>query len=201
MRDGHHGARERLAGAAPATRRSRRRGGSSARREAACPARSSSTRHSATRRRSPPDSIVTSASAGGRRSASIATSILLSRFQRSCASICSCTRACSIEQLLHRVVVHRLGERHRDLVESVEKPALRRDRLLDVAAARLGRVELAAPAAESRCACPRRPTPRPESPGRSPAMIRRSERLSRAVGAEHADLGARIEGEPDLVAG
>ena len=41
------------------------------------------------------ESVVTSASAGGSRSASMAISILLSRFQRSCASICSCTFACS----------------------------------------------------------------------------------------------------------
>ncbi len=56
---------------------------------------SRSTRQSATRRFSPPESVFTPASGGGSRSASIATSILLSRFQRSCASICSCTFPCS----------------------------------------------------------------------------------------------------------
>jgi hypothetical protein len=48
----------------------------------------------------------------------------------------------TVEQLLHRLVVHRLGERHVDLLELREQGALRRDRFLDVSQHGLRRVEL-----------------------------------------------------------
>ena len=94
VRDRHDRAREALEDDARATPPTRRRGGWWVRRAAACPAPPAASRHSATRRFSPPDSVVTSASPGGRRSASIATSILLSRFHRSCWSMYSCSLPC-----------------------------------------------------------------------------------------------------------
>jgi hypothetical protein len=47
-----------------------------------------------------------------------------------------------VQQLVHLVVVHRLGERHRDVVEPVEQRPLVGDGLLDILADILGRVEL-----------------------------------------------------------
>src|SRR5262245_11095675 len=46
------------------------------------------------------------------------------------------------EQFLHRVIAHRLGERHRDLLEFFEQSALLGYRFLDVALHRLRRGEL-----------------------------------------------------------
>ena len=85
---------------------------------------------------------VTSASSGGRRSASIAISILLSRFQRSSVSMRSCTRACSSSSLVTKSSSIGSAKRRRDLVEAVEQLALIGHRLLDVLAHVLRRVEL-----------------------------------------------------------
>ena len=176
VRDGDDGARERLRGAARATRRSRRRGGSSARRAAACRAARAApgiTRRGASRRRR---AFVTSASAGGRRSASIAISILLSRFQRSSVSICSCTRRLLVEQLLHRLVVIGSANAIDDLVELDRAArAARLHRELDVAAhvERSGRA--AAPAAGSRSWCPCAAHASPWKSWSMPAMMRSSD--------------------------
>jgi hypothetical protein len=47
-----------------------------------------------------------------------------------------------LEQLVHRVVVHRLGELHRDLVEALEGLPLILERYLDIAANVLRWIEL-----------------------------------------------------------
>jgi hypothetical protein len=101
---------------------------------------SSSTLHSATRRRSPPESFVTSASPGRQAQ----------RVHRHLDLVVEVPQVVRVDVLLHaRLLVHELlevgvglRERGADRVEAVELRALLLERLLDVAAHVLGRVEL-----------------------------------------------------------
>ncbi len=157
---------------------------------------SSSTRQSATRRRSPPDSLLTSASHGGRRSASIAISIFVSRLHRSCASICSCTRACSassfsiassligsanaIEISLNRSSSARCAATASSTFPFTSSAAIELRLLRQVAHLHpVGNPRLALKVVVH------------------PGHDAQQARLAGAVGAEHADLGAVVEGQPD----
>ena len=77
-----------------------------------------------------------------------------------------------------------------------------RDRLhalLDVAAHVVRRDRAAAPAARKPTRVPRRGHASPRKSLSTPAMMRSSDALAGAVGAEHADLRARIERQPDAL--
>ena len=94
----------------------------------------SSSRVSATRRFSPPDSFVTSESPGGQRSASSACSTCVSRSQRFCASIWSCSAV--ISSAVSSVVVGG------DLVVAIEDGLLLGDTLHRIAEHVLRGIEL-----------------------------------------------------------
>jgi hypothetical protein len=101
-----------------------------------------------------------------------------------------------LDQLLEVGV--RLGERGGDRVEAVELRALLAERLLDVAAHVLRGVELRLlrEVADARALVrPRLALEVLVGAGHDAQQAR----LARAVGPQHADLGARIEREPDVV--
>ena len=102
----------------------------------------SSSRHSATRRFSPPDSVAIFASHGGRRSASAAISSLRSSSQPPAASMASCNCAWRVEQRIHLLIVHRLGELLADLIELLQLAERIADAGHDGGAHVLGGVEL-----------------------------------------------------------
>jgi hypothetical protein len=79
------------------------------------------------------DSVETSASAGGRRSASMAISILRSRSHALHRLDAVLQRGLLVDERLHLVVGHGLGELHVHLVEATEQVADGPHRLLHVA--------------------------------------------------------------------
>ena len=156
----------------------------------------SSRRHSATRRFSPPDRLVTRRSSGGQRSASIAISTLRSRLQASAAAILSSSSACSLADLV--VVGVGVGPHRHDLVVPIDDRLHLGDAVHHVALDVLGGIELG---------LLRQVADR--EPGRETGLAREAvvesghdlqqARLAGAVGADHADLGARVERQRDVL--
>ena len=155
-------------------------------------------RHRATRRTSPPDSVAMSASPGGHaqgvhgdldRAVQIPAvggldGVLHPRLL--------------LEQLLHLVAVHRLAEAGIDLVEARQQPAHLAHAFLDVAAHVLGGVEprlLGQIADLDAVGGPRLAEEVLVDAGHDA----QERALARPVAAEHADLGAGIEGQPDAL--
>ena len=103
-----------------------------------------------------------------------------------------------LEQRVHLVGVGPLAEPGVDLVEPVEKGADRRDGLLDVAADVEARVErrLLGHVADGD---PRRRPRRAEEVLVEPGHDPQQRALARAVAADHADLGPRVERQPDVL--
>ena len=160
----------------------------------------SSSLHSATRRRSPPESTVTSASGGGQRSASMACSSWESRSQALAWSSSSWSLPISAISVVGVVGRHQLG----DLVEAVELALDLGDALLDVAEHVLGLVELRLLQEDADGVAGRQER---VAVGRlvQPGHDLEHGGLAGAVGTDHADLRARVEGqrhviEDDLVA-
>ena len=104
-----------------------------------------------------------------------------------------------LEDLVHLLGRQLLAELRVDLVVAREQRARSRRRPPRRCRARSSRDRAAAPAAGSRRWCPRPGTPRRGTCWSSPAMIRSSVLLPDAVQAEHADLRARQEREPDVL--
>jgi hypothetical protein len=135
---------------------------------------------------------------GGRRSASIAISILRSRSQRLPASIWSWSFACSSSSAFISSSVEISPKLHVHLVEAAQQVALVLHRLLHVAAHVQRRVQLRL----LRQVADARPLRRPRlavEVGVQPRHDAQQRALAGAVGAHHADLGAGIEGEPDVL--
>ena len=155
----------------------------------------SSSRHRATRRRSPPERVVTSASPGGRRRASMAISVVRDRSQAPAASIFDQVGLAGAQLL---VVGVGIGPAGHDLVVLGQQGSHLADPVHDVALHVLGRVELRLllqhPHAE---------------PGREPGLAveavvdaghdPQQRRLARPVGAQHPDLGPRVERQRDVL--
>ena len=102
-----------------------------------------------------------------------------------------------LEQLLHLVAVHRLAEAGIDLVEARQEPPHLAHAFFDVAPHVLGRVQARLLGQIADLDAIGRPR-LAEEVLVTPAMMRRSV-LLRPVRAEHADLGAGIEGKPDTL--
>ena len=157
----------------------------------------SSSRHSATRRFSPPESFVTSASAGGSRRASIACSSFESRSQAPAASIASCTFACSSSSFSIAS-----GDMSSPNFALISSKRVRSARIGATPSSTLPNTFLDGSSCGS---CGRYPTVNPD-PRRASPMKRLIEArhdleqrgLAGAVAAEHADLGAVVEGEIDV---
>ena len=159
--------------------------------------RLSSSRHSATRRRSPPDSVVTSASPGGQRRASMAISTLRSRFQASAAAILSSSVGLlGADLLVVGVGVGPLRQAPRRSGRAVDCTG--GDAVHHVALDVLGRVELRLLGEEADGEARGQPGLAGEAvvdAGHDPQQ----RRLAGAVGADHADLGAGVEGQRDVL--
>ena len=155
--------------------------------------------HSATRRRSPPESFVTSASPGGRFMASMAISIWRSSSQALWASIWSCTLACSSSSFSISSGLDGLAQPGVDLVVAVQACAAGGgDGLFDVAPDVFVGIELRL----------LREIADGEAVGQLGLAFElvvhaghdpQQRALARAVAAQHADLGARIERQPDVL--
>ena len=143
--------------------------------------------------------MVTSASPGGSRSASIAMSSLWSSSQSAEVVDLVLQPPLLLEQLVHLVVAHRLGELRRDLVEVVEQLAQVAHAVLDVAADVLGGVELRLLRQVADPGARRAGLASPRKSLSTPAMMRSRVDLPAPFDAEHADLGAGIEGEIDAL--
>ena len=155
---------------------------------------SSSTRQSATRRRSPPESL---------RDVGVARR-QTQRVHRHVDLVIELPETERVDALLqvpllleepvHLVVVHRLGEAGADLLELGEQRALLRHGALDVAADVLGGVELRLLREEADAGAGKR-----ARIAEKIVILSRHDAeergLPRAVGAQHADLGAGVEGE------
>ena len=197
--DGDDGPGILLRGAVRARRRSRRRGGWSARRAGGCravrggPCRG---RRGASRRRR---GWRPSASPGGSRMASMAISTWRSRSQPSAASIASWTLACSSSSF--SISSGSSGSPSRALIASnrLSRAAGRRRRPARRCRGRPASGRASAPAGRSRSVVPGR------GPGGAEEVLvdarhdPQERALARAVAAEHADLGPRVEREPDVL--
>jgi hypothetical protein len=102
------------------------------------------------------------------------------------------------QQLVHRVVIHRLRELHRDGVESLERVALGLERGLDVAADIPGFVQLRLLREVADLRALRRPR-FALNVGVDAGHDAEQRGLPGAVRSEDADLRAGIEREPDVV--
>jgi hypothetical protein len=152
-------------------------------------------RQSATRRRSPPESVSTGRPPGagaGRPSRARPTRSISQPLH---ASILSGARRLLLDELVHVVGV--LGRDTPISSKRVSRYFTSADRILDLVAHRLG-ASSAAPAGGSRCGC--RPRARlAEVLLVDPRHDAQQRALARAVDAEHADLGAGVEREPEAL--
>ena len=156
----------------------------------------SRSRQRATRRRSPPESVATSASPGGRRSASMAISNVRSRSQAPAASILACRSACSASS------ASMSASGSPKAAQTSLKRSTSRLRLAHplghVAGHVLGRVELRLLGQVADGETRREPRLAGE-----PVVLARHDPqqrgLARAVDADDADLGPRIEGQVDAL--
>ena len=141
---------------------------------------------------------MTSASGGGSRSASIASSRRESRSHALRRVDLVLDARLLVEDLLHLLGRQILAELRVHLVVARQQRLDRRRRPPRRCRARSSPDRAAAPGAESRPRCPRPGNASPRKLVSSPAMILQQRALAGAVQAEHADLRAEIERQPDV---